>query len=213
MHHYPLRALCSKLISLAVVLPFFWGPFFGYFFGAIPFGLLSARVFHLGDIREIGSGNTGATNVLRTGHYGAAIVTLVGDFFKGYFPVWICSDGWERTLVAVCAILGHVFPVWSKFKGGKGVATTAGACIAIDPMAFVVGFSVWLAVLVLTKISSLSGLISICGALPLFMLIAGRDNSLFAFAGIAAVIVLGTHVKNIRRLIRREEKPFQRTVH
>ncbi|MDR1907608.1 MAG: glycerol-3-phosphate 1-O-acyltransferase PlsY [Holosporales bacterium] len=184
-------------------------PILGYVCGSIPFGVLFSRLFKLGDIRSIGSGNTGATNVLRTGNYKAAVLTLLCDFLKGGLPVWVyASDSFFQhtwyadVVVAIAPVLGHIFPVWSKFKGGKGVATTAGVYCALSPLAFAVGVTVWGGVFAKTRISSLAALISLCGVMPLFLWVfAGGRSALFAFSVIVAVVVLITHASNLKRLL------------
>src|SRR3954454_1553321 len=135
---------------------------FGYLLGSIPFGLLLTRAAGLGDLRAIGSGNIGATNVLRTGHKGLAAATLLGDALKGTLAVLIAAlYGRDLALAAALgAFLGHLYPVWLKFQGGKGVATYIGILLAL---AWPVGLGfclVWIAVAALTRYSSLSGLIA-----------------------------------------------------
>ena len=135
----------------------------GYLFGTIPFGLIVTRLAGTGDIRAIGSGNIGATNVLRTGRKGLAAATLLGDMLKGTAAVLIATWLWGRNAslaAALGAVLGHVFPVWLGFKGGKGVATYIGVLIAVSwPIA--AAFAViWGAVAALTRYSSLSGLVA-----------------------------------------------------
>ena len=138
----------------------------GYLLGSIPFGLILTQAAGIGDIRQIGSGNIGATNVLRTGSKGLAAATLLLDGAKGFLAVWLA---WRylpgaAPLAALGAVLGHCFPVWLKFKGGKGVATTLGVCIGL---AWPVGLAyavVWLAMLAVTRISSASGMSAASGA-------------------------------------------------
>ncbi|MDR1598237.1 MAG: glycerol-3-phosphate 1-O-acyltransferase PlsY [Holosporales bacterium] len=181
--------------------------FLGYLFGTIQFGAIFARVFGLGDIRSIGSGNPGATNVLRTGHRLAAALTFAGDLLKGSIPVWIAAAFTDAPtwVVGIAPILGHVYPIWTKFKGGKGVATAAGAYLALSPIAFLVGVSTWLMVFALTRISSLSALISVCGVVPLYAsvnLCLGRCSwGTWAFSMAIMVLVCVTHAGNIRRLL------------
>src|ERR671910_2069994 len=136
------------------------GPFLvGYLLGSIPFGLLLTRAAGLGDIRKVGSGNIGATNVLRTGRRGLAAATLLLDALKGVAAVLIFVHVSQIAAVgaAAGAVLGHCFPVWLRFRGGKGVATTLGVCLGL---AWPVGLAyavVWLAMLAITRISSVSG--------------------------------------------------------
>jgi len=131
---------------------------FGYLLGSIPFGVLMARVFGLGNLRDVGSGNIGATNVLRTGSKQAAILTLLFDMLKGTVAVLIAAQ-WGHMTAAVAgfgAFLGHCFPVWLKFKGGKGVATFLGAFLGLHWPTFLVMGATWLVIAFVTKISSLS---------------------------------------------------------
>jgi glycerol-3-phosphate acyltransferase PlsY len=174
----------------------------GYLFGSIPFGLIVTRLAGTGDIRAIGSGNIGATNVLRTGHKGLAAATLLGDMLKGTVAVLATAAlaGADAGLLAgLGAVLGHVFPVWLRFRGGKGVATYIGVLIAVSwPVALVYG-AVWAAVAAVTRYSSLSGLVA--GALTPLLLwpIAGGKPALL-FAALT-VLVFVMHRANIARLI------------
>ena len=174
----------------------------GYLIGSIPFGVLLARAFGLGDLRKVGSGNIGATNVLRTGNKGAAALTLLLDALKGAIPVWI-TWAWGAEAAAITglgAVLGHCFPVWLNFKGGKGVATFLGALLALDWMAFLAFAIAWLAVAFISKYSSLAALVASLIALAVTLL-TGAWPILAAFALIALVaLVLQRHHQNIARL-------------
>ncbi|MEM9178782.1 MAG: glycerol-3-phosphate 1-O-acyltransferase PlsY, partial [Pseudomonadota bacterium] len=136
--------------------------FGGYVLGSIPFGLLITRIAGLGDIRQIGSGNIGATNVLRTGRKDLAFATLLLDSFKAGFAVFVfatLADARNVGLIAgAFAFLGHCYPVWLGFKGGKGVATYAGLLVFASPLALAVGAPIWLGLFAVTRISSLSAL-------------------------------------------------------
>jgi glycerol-3-phosphate acyltransferase PlsY len=172
----------------------------GNLLGSIPFGLLLTRLAGLGDIRQLGSGNIGATNVLRTGHKGLAVATLLLDLAKGFVPVFLAARFWPglEGWVALGAVLGHCFPVWLKFKGGKGVATTAGVCFGL---AWPIGLAyalVWLAMTGLTRISSLGGL-SAAIAAPLAAYAMQRTD-LFPFLAAIAALVIWLHRANISRL-------------
>src|SRR6185369_5413695 len=153
----------------------------GYLLGSIPFGLLLTRWAGLGDIRSVGSGNIGATNVLRTGHKGLALATLAGDMLKGTAAVALMDRmaGTDAALLAgLGAVLGHVFPVWLRFKGGKGVATYIGVLIAVAlPIAAAFGV-IWAAVAALTRYSSLSGLIASAATPVLLWFYAGGKPAL-----------------------------------
>src|SRR5689334_9515105 len=133
---------------------------FGYLLGSIPFGLVLTRLAGLGDVRQIGSGNIGATNVLRTGRKGLAAATLVADALKGTVAVLIASAWGNNTalLAAFGAFLGHLFPVWLRFKGGKGVATYLGCLIGLKFVAAIAFAGVWVAVAAVSRYSSLSAL-------------------------------------------------------
>ena len=179
----------------------------GYLIGSIPFGVLLARVFGLGDLRKVGSGNIGATNVLRTGNKAAAALTLLLDALKGAVPVWIAwASGPEAAAIAgLGAVLGHCFPVWLNFKGGKGVATFLGALLALDWLAFLAFAVVWLAVAFVSKYSSLAALVASLLALGV-TLITGAWPVLGALALIALVaLVIQRHHQNIARLRRGTE--------
>ncbi|HEY5964699.1 MAG TPA: glycerol-3-phosphate 1-O-acyltransferase PlsY, partial [Xanthobacteraceae bacterium] len=135
----------------------------GYLLGSIPFGLLLTKLAGGGDIRSVGSGNIGATNVLRTGRKGLAAATLLGDMLKGTAAVLLMNrlGGADAGLVAgLAAVLGHVFPVWLGFKGGKGVATYIGVLIAVSWLVALAFSAIWAAVAALTRYSSLSGLVA-----------------------------------------------------
>ncbi len=174
----------------------------GYLLGSVPWGLLLTRAAGLGDIRAIGSGNIGATNVLRTGSKGLAAATLALDALKGAAALLVAGAVWgEQAGLAAGfgAMLGHAFPVWLGFRGGKGVATGAGVLLAASWWLGLAALLVWLATVALTRLSS-AGALAACLAGPLVALIAGRtDLALFA-AGIAALVVV-RHRDNIARLL------------
>lgn len=174
----------------------------GYVLGSVPWGLLLTRAAGLGDIRSIGSGNIGATNVLRTGNKALAAVTLVLDAAKGAVALLLGQLLWgpEAGLVAgFGAMLGHAFPVWLGFKGGKGVATGAGVLLSASWWLGLVTLVVWLAVVAATRISS-AGALAACAAAPILALLAGRGDLAIFSAGIAALIVI-RHRANITRLL------------
>jgi glycerol-3-phosphate acyltransferase PlsY len=174
----------------------------GYLFGAIPFGLLLTRAAGLGDIRAIGSGNIGATNVLRTGRKGLAAATLLLDGLKGAAAVLIAGylAGQDAALWAgLGAILGHLFPVWLGFRGGKGVATAYGVLIAAAwPVGLAAG-AIWLILAALARMSSLASLASLAAAPILAALLANSGVVKLALA--IAVLVFIRHHANIRRLL------------
>lgn len=179
----------------------------GYLCGSIPFGLVITRAAGLGDVRSIGSGNIGATNVLRTGNKALAALTLLADALKGTLPcllaLWIASRngfGIELALLAgFGAFLGHLYPVWLSFKGGKGVATYLGVLLALAWQGFLTFAVVWLCVAALSRYSSLAALVAAV-AVPLALWVLGLNAVALLFA-VMSVIVFIKHEANIRRLI------------
>jgi glycerol-3-phosphate acyltransferase PlsY len=173
---------------------------FGYLLGSIPFGLLLAMAAGKGDIRQIGSGNIGATNVLRTGSKGLAAAVLLLDLGKGFLAVWLASLWWPLAapVAALAAVGGHCFPIWLGFRGGKGVATTAGVCFGLGWPLGLAYAAVWLAVLAATRISSLAGVLAPFAALA----VAGFAGyaALLPFLAVIAVIILAQHRANLARL-------------
>ena len=176
-----------------------------YLVGSIPFGLLLAMAAGKGDIRQIGSGNIGATNVLRTGAKGLAAATLLLDLAKGFAAIALARYMWPEAvgLAAVAAILGHCFPVWLGFRGGKGVATFAGVCFGLYWPIGAVYAAVWLGMLGLTRISSVGGMSAAVSA-PVAAALLGLPELVPWLAAIAALVVW-LHRANIRRLIAGEE--------
>ena len=183
----------------------------GYLLGSIPFGYLLTRAAGLGDVRAIGSGNIGATNVLRTGHKGLAALTLLLDALKGTAAVlvghWIGAQGGEAImaslLAGLAAFVGHVFPAWLGFRGGKGVATYIGVLLGVDWRAALAFCAVWLGVALATRYSSLSALIAAL-ATPVGLLITG-DIATGLLAGLMSALLIFKHRANIRRLAAGEE--------
>lgn len=172
-----------------------------YLFGSIPFGLLLTRVAGLGDIRSIGSGNIGATNVLRTGNKKLAAFTLLLDALKGTIPVLVAKEFGPtlELLAGAGAVVGHIAPVWLGFRGGKGMATALGVLWGLS---WVVGALVcltWLAVAFLSRYSSLAAIVSIAAA-PLYLLWLGTPGHVALAAAIAVIVIL-RHADNIRRLM------------
>jgi len=182
--------------------PFLAALAFGYLCGSIPFGMLLTRFAGLGDIRAIGSGNIGATNVLRTGHKWLAVLTLALDMLKGAAAVIATDIAFSRDLALIAglgAFLGHLFPVWLAFKGGKGVATYIGVLAGLYWPAVVVFGAIWLAAAALTRISSLSGLVASL-AMPLVLYALGRRTEALLFV-LLTLLLWARHHANIRRLI------------
>jgi acyl phosphate:glycerol-3-phosphate acyltransferase len=181
---------------------------FAYLCGSIPFGLLIARAASGKDVRTVGSGNIGATNVARAAGKSAAIATLVLDAVKGLVPVLLAarSPHSQPALPAACAIaavLGHCFPPWLGFRGGKGVATGLGVSLALAPWAALGGALAWLVLFKLFRISSIGSLAGMAVALVLAALTASRP-ALLGLAGVSLLILI-RHQANIRRLLRRQE--------
>ncbi|CAK0774267.1 Glycerol-3-phosphate acyltransferase [Azospirillaceae bacterium] len=178
----------------------------GYLLGSIPFGLILTHAAGLGDIRQIGSGNIGATNVLRTGKKALAVATLMLDALKGavaaMISLWLWGQG-ESLLAAVAAMIGHTYPVWLGFRGGKGVATALGVLLAVTPIVGALACAIWLVTAWLSRISSLSALVAL-GITPVTAwLFEGAEESLLAT--IIAVVVFLRHKTNIERLIAGQE--------
>ena len=176
-----------------------------YLMGSIPFGLILTKIFLKKDIREIGSGNIGATNALRTGNKLIGYSTLVMDIAKAIIPVIYVKINYPDLIyiASLCAFLGHVFPVWLKFKGGKGVATYVGILFSINILLGIIFVIVWGTIFLIFKFSSLS---SIIGSLsvPIYLIVIGQINDIFFF-GIMFILIFFTHRENIKRLKNKEE--------
>jgi glycerol-3-phosphate acyltransferase PlsY len=174
----------------------------GYGFGSIPFGVLLMRLAGLGDIRNVGSGNIGATNVLRTGRKGLAAATLLGDALKGTAAVLVLwwFLGLDAAIVAALgAFLGHLFPIWLGFKGGKGVATFLGCLLGLKPMAALAFAVIWLGCAFVTRYSSLSALLA-SAATPIVLWFLGEPQMAGVFVLLAALL-WWKHSDNITRLL------------
>ena len=176
-----------------------------YLMGSIPFGLVLTKIFLNKDIREVGSGNIGATNVLRTGNKSIGYITLVLDILKAIIPVIYVKFNYSDYVLisSLCAFLGHVFPIWLKFKGGKGVATYLGILFAIDIYFGLIFIATWLIIFALSKFSSLSSLVATL-SIPIYILIIAQYNPVFFFV-IMFVLIFFTHRENIKRLRNNEE--------
>ena len=185
---------------------------FGYLCGSIPFGILLTRLAGAPDLRTVGSGNIGATNVLRTGRKGLAAATLLGDMLKGTAAVVIVAHIFSRDasiVAALGAFLGHLFPVWLKFKGGKGVAIYIGLLLGFEVWPALVGFcAVWLAVAALTRYSSLAALVASATA-PVILWWSG-DGRLAELFLLLSLLLWIMHRANIARLIRGTETKIGR---
>ena len=176
-----------------------------YLMGSIPFGFILTKIFLKKDIREIGSGNIGATNALRTGNKAIGYSTLVLDIFKAVAPVIYVKVFYQDFLyiASLCAFLGHVFPIWLKFKGGKGVATYVGILFAINIYFGIVFTISWFITFFISKYSSLSSLVG-AASIPIYLLILTQFNQGIFFT-IMFVLIFFTHRENIKRLKNKEE--------
>ena len=175
-----------------------------YLFGSIPFGYLFTKILLKKDIRNVGSGNIGATNVLRTGNKLLGYLTLVLDIAKAVVPVIFIKLNYPDLVYisALCAFLGHLFPIWLKFKGGKGVATLVGILLSINIYYAIVFGTVWILTFLISKYSSLSSLLASI-SIPMYLLIINQKNIIFFI--IMFVLIFYTHRDNIKRLINKEE--------
>jgi len=177
-----------------------------YLFGSIPFGLLLTKFFLKKDIREIGSGNIGATNALRSGNKLIGYLTLILDITKAVLPVLFVKINYPELiyLSALCSFLGHVFPIWLKFKGGKGVATYLGILFVINLSYGIIFITIWIFIFILSKYSSLSSILA-TSSVPIFLLISKNFSEVIFFI-IMFVLIFYTHRENIKRLKNKEEK-------
>jgi len=176
-----------------------------YFMGSVPFGFILTKIFLKKDIRDIGSGNIGATNVLRTGNKLVGYTTLILDISKAIIPVIFVKINFPELIfiASLCAFLGHVFPVWLKFVGGKGVATYVGILFSINislGIVFVVSWGVFFLIFRYSSLSSIIGALSV----PVYLFAIGETNSVIFFT-IMFVLIFFTHRENIKRLKNKEE--------
>lgn len=179
-----------------------------YLLGSVPFAMISSKIFGLADPRSYGSGNPGATNVLRSGNKKAALLTLIGDALKGWVAVFVAQRmGLGDNvigLVALAVFLGHLYPIFLKFKGGKGVATAAGVLLALDPWLGLAVLGTWLAVAYISRYSSLAAVLAAAVA-PLFAALMHGANNLVIIVGIIGMALIGKHWQNIQRLLAGQE--------
>ena len=197
-------------ISWSYALPYYLAALaFGYLLGSIPFGLIFAKLAGLGDIRKIGSGNIGATNVLRSGRKGIAALTLLADMLKGTLAVWLAGRfGPDPAIIAgLGAFLGHCFPVWLRFRGGKGVATAAGVVLALTPLAAPVLVVIFAVILRTTRFVSLASIIAAAAA-PVTAWLLGAPQPAELYVALA-IIIIAKHHENIARLIKGRENRFE----
>ena len=180
-----------------------------YLMGSIPFGLILTKIFLKKDIRDIGSGNIGATNVLRTGNKLIGYLTLVLDITKAIIPVIYVKINFPELIyiASLCAFLGHVFPIWLKFRGGKGVATYVGILFSINILIGIVFITCWGIIFLISKYSSLSSIIASL-SIPIYFMIADNNYSIIFFI-IMFVLIFFTHRENVKRLKNKEESKSQ----
>lgn len=174
---------------------------FGYLLGSIPFGLLFTRLGGKGDIRDIGSGNIGATNVLRSGSKLLALATLLADALKGSLAValiWRLGSDTAAYMAAVAAFIGHLFPVWLDFKGGKGVAVFIGAILIMSPLTGIAFLVIWLVMAIAFRMSSLAAITAMIISLPLLVFLGEVDTA--RFTALMVALSLWAHRENIGRL-------------
>jgi len=179
---------------------------FAYLIGSIPFGIIISKIMGLGNLRNIGSGNIGATNVLRTGNKLAAILTLIFDLLKGAISVVITYYIFNDTTAQIAALssfLGHCFPIWLKFKGGKGVATFIGISLALYWPAGILICLTWVLTAFLSRVSSLSALISSLSSI-LWVWILGVPSAVFVMT-VLTILIWFRHIENIKRIIKNTE--------
>ncbi|RKT59612.1 acyl-phosphate glycerol-3-phosphate acyltransferase [Azonexus fungiphilus] len=179
-----------------------------YLLGSVPFAMISSKLFGLADPRTYGSGNPGATNVLRSGNKKAALFTLIGDALKGWLAVFAAQQAGLSDLgiglVALAVFFGHLFPIFLKFKGGKGVATAAGVLLALDPLLGLMVLGTWLLVAYVSRYSSLAAIIAAAAAPLYFALMHGAEGQ-FAVVLVLALALVAKHWQNLQRLMAGQE--------
>jgi glycerol-3-phosphate acyltransferase PlsY len=193
------------------VIPVIW-IVASYLLGSIAFGILVSKLFGLPDPRTVGSGNPGATNVLRSGKKSAAAITLFGDVFKGWFPVWLALQSgmlmWVVSAVGLAVFFGHLYPVFYKFKGGKGVATALGVMLAISPILGLAALLTWVVVFAISRYSSLGAIVAAALA-PVYawvLLSAYKDYVITVLA--MSLLLIWRHRTNIQKLLAGTEAGF-----
>ncbi len=188
-----------------------WLCVIGYFVGSIPTGFLLTKVYGNVDIRNVGSHSTGATNVLRSGHKILALLTLLGDAMKGIIFTLlarIASDDSYFLIAAFCCLLGHVYPIWLRFKGGKGVATSAGIFAVLSPLFALISITIWAILAKFVKISSIASIamaISFTTMCTYGFVINSIEFSIFLFSIAVLIFLLFTHKENIARIVHKNE--------
>ncbi|KXB31615.1 glycerol-3-phosphate acyltransferase [Dechloromonas denitrificans] len=179
-----------------------------YLLGSVPFAMISSKVFGLADPRTYGSGNPGATNVLRSGNKKAALFTLLGDALKGWLAVFLAQQAGFSDLavglIALAVFAGHLFPVFLKFKGGKGVATAAGVLLALDPLLGLAVLGTWIFVAFAFRYSSLAAVLAATLA-PVFQVMMHGANGQTLIVGVLSLALIGKHWQNLQRLMAGQE--------
>ena len=185
----------------------------GYAVGSVATAILVARALGLGDPRQSGSGNPGATNILRIGGKKAALLTLLGDLIKGVIPIVAARllglEGWALAAVALATFLGHLYPVFFGFRGGKGVATALGILLALLPVLGLSILGLWILVFAVTRVSSMAALLAAIGAVPIVFAVSSA-TSMRVLVLVLVLLVLWRHRANIRRLLDGSEHPFKK---
>lgn len=185
-----------------------------YLIGSISFGIIVSKLYRLPDPRTVGSGNIGATNVARSGNKSAAILTLLGDAFKGWLPVWMALQSidlmWVVSGVGLAVFIGHLFPVFHGFKGGKGVATALGVMLGVSGLLGLGALLVWVLVFTVTRISSLSAIIAaLVAPLIAWLLLSPYPDYLWMVLAMSALLIW-RHKSNIQKLINGTESSFKK---
>lgn len=183
-----------------------------YLLGSIAFGILVSKMFGLPDPRTVGSGNPGATNVLRSGKKSAAALTLLGDVFKGWFPVWLALQSgmlmWVVSAVGVAVFLGHLYPIFYKFKGGKGVATALGVMLAISPMLGLAAIVTWVVAFTISRYSSLGAIVAAILAPAYAWILLSAYKDYFITVLVMSLLLVWRHRTNIQKLLAGTESGF-----
>ena len=189
--------------------------FFVYIFGSIPFAFILPKLFNHIDIRKIGSGNVGATNVLRTGNKFLAIIVLISDIFKGFIPFFVLKQYYQNDfsefsiiLISSFAIIGHIFPVFLRFKGGKGVATYIGFLFAFNHSIGIIFIIMWILIAYLKKFSSLASIISLI-LLPFILISFSLEKDIILLFIFISLIIVLKHKSNIFRIINKKESKIK----
>lgn len=193
------------------MISYYLYPLYAYLIGSIPFGLIFSNIFGNGNLRESGSKNIGATNVLRTQGKFLGGMTFLFDFAKGFFACYLLQTDSDliNLLIIAAPVVGHIFPIWLKFKGGKGVATYFGVICALNIYVFLGTILIWSIIFIITKVSSIAGLSSVIASCVIFFFIKYKNhldfiNQLYVLIIIVMVIIVKHH-DNIRRLIKKKE--------